>query len=103
MKVNEFKCKNCGAIMEKAENANQVKCSYCNSVYDVQDAYSEAYKHHKGAADAATESFKEQFEMINNIFNNNPMAKLSRVFLIFLFVLIFIIFIFLIVSIVMDF
>lgn len=36
-----------------------VVCGYCNTSYDVEDAYSEAYKYHKGMMDAATEGFEK--------------------------------------------
>lgn len=47
MKVNDFKFKNCGATLVIPDNTRKVVCGYCNTSYDVEDAYSEAYKYHK--------------------------------------------------------
>lgn len=66
MKTNELKCKNCGATLIVPEGTYRVVCDYCNSSYDIEDAYSSAYKYHKGMLDASSEKFEKQFKMVND-------------------------------------
>lgn len=103
MKINEFKCKNCGATINIPENARQVKCSYCNTSFDVEDAYSEAYKYHKGMMDAASDGFEKQFKMFNDVVNKNPMFKFSKVIFIIIFMIVILVFGFVLYNIVTDF
>ena len=103
MKVNDFKCKNCGATLVIPDNARKVVCGYCNTSYDVEDAYSEAYKYHKGMMDAATEGFEKQFNMFNDVVNKNPMFKFSRIIFIIAFVIIILVFAFVIGNIITNF
>ena len=91
MKVNDFKCKNCGATLVIPDGSRKVVCDYCNTSYDVEDAYSEAYKYHKGMMDASSEKFEKQFKMVNDAFNNDPMFKISKAIFIIIFVVIFVI------------
>lgn len=103
MKVNDFKCKNCGATLVIPDNARKVVCGYCNTSYDVEDAYSEAYKYHKGMIDAATEGFEKQFKMFNDVVNKNLMFKFSRIIFIIVFVIIILVFAFVIGNIITNF
>ena len=91
MKANELKCKNCGATLIVPEGTYRVVCDYCNSSYDIDDAYSSSYKYHKGMLDASSEKFEKQFKMVNDAFNNDPMFKISKAIFIIIFVVIFVI------------
>lgn len=91
MKTNELKCKNCGATLIVPEGTYRVVCDYCNSSYDIEDAHSSAYKYHKGMLDASSEKFEKQFKMVNDAFNNDPMAKIAKAIFIIIFVVIFVI------------
>ncbi|MDO4376330.1 MAG: hypothetical protein Q4C33_04045 [bacterium] len=103
MKINEFKCKNCGATINIPENARQVKCSYCNTSFDVEDAYSEAYKYHKGVMDAATEGFEKQYKIFNDVVSKDPMFKFSRIIFFVIFTIAILMFGFVIYNIVTNF
>ena len=103
MKVNDFKCKNCGATLVIPDGSRKVVCGYCNTSYDVEDAYSEAYKYHKRMMDAATEGFEKQFNMFNDVVNKNPMFKFSRIIFIIVFVIIILVFVFVIGNIITNF
>ena len=103
MKVNDFKCKNCGATLVIPDNARKVVCGYCSTSYDVEDAYSEAYKYHKWMLDAATEGFEKQFKMFNDVVNKNPMFKFSRIIFIIVFVIVILVFAFVIGNIITNF
>lgn len=37
MKLVEMKCKNCGAVLEVEEDAQEVKCKYCNTIFKIDD------------------------------------------------------------------
>ncbi len=91
MKLTELKCKNCGAILKVPDGAEKVTCDYCKTSFAVEDAYSEGYKYHKGVMDATTDTFQEQVKMIDNIMNNNPMVKFSKIVFILIFVLVFVV------------
>lgn len=63
----------------------------CAVIVNVEDAYSEAYKYHKGMMDASSEKFEKQFKMVNDAFNNDAMFKISKAIFIIIFVVIFVI------------
>ena len=85
------------------DNARKVVCGYCNTSYDVEDAYSEAYKYHKGMMDGETEGFEKHFKMFNDVVNKNPMFKFSRIIFIIVFVIIILVFAFVIGNIITNF
>lgn len=93
VKLNELKCKNCGAILTVPDKAEKVTCKYCKTSFAVEDTYSEAYKHSKGVMDATNDAFQEQVKMIDNIMNNNFMAKFSKIIFILIFVVVLVVFI----------
>ena len=103
MKVNDFKCNNCGATLVIPGDARKVVCDYCHTSYDIEDAYSEAYKYHKGMMDAATDGFEKQFKMFNDVVNKNPMFKFSKVVFIIIFMIVILVFGFVIYNIVTNF
>lgn len=86
VRLTELKCKNCGAVLTVPDGADKVTCKYCKTSFAVEDAYSEAYKHHKGVMDATNDAFQEQVKMMDNIMNNNFMAKFSKIIFILIFV-----------------
>lgn len=102
VKLNELKCKNCGAILTVPDKAEKVTCKYCKTSFAVEDTYSEAYKHSKGVMDATTDAFQDRIKMINNIVNNDPMFKFSKIVFILIFVLVLVIFIFAAINIFAD-
>lgn len=79
MKLNELKCKNCGAKLSVPEKTETVTCKYCHTTFSVEDAYTEGYKYTKGVLDAHDEKQKEQFERVKDFMENNPVAKKSMV------------------------
>lgn len=91
MRLTELKCKNCGAVLTVPDGADKVTCKYCKTSFAVEDAYSEAYKHHKGVMDTTNDAFQEQVKIIDNFMNNNFMAKFSKIIFILIFVLVFIV------------
>lgn len=103
MKVNDFKCKNCGATLVIPDDACKVVCDYCHTSYDVEDAYSEAYKYHKGMMDAATDGFEKQFKMFNDVVSKAPMFKFSKVVFIIIFTIVILVFGFVIYNIITNF
>lgn len=103
MKTNELKCKNCGATLIVPEGTYRVVCDYCNTSYDVEDAYSEAYKYHKGMMDAATDGFEKQFKMFNDVVSKDPMFKFSRIIFFVIFTIAILMFVFIIYNIVTNF
>lgn len=103
MKVNDFKCKNCGATLVIPSDARKVVCDYCHTSYDIEDAYSEAYKYHKGMMDAATDGFEKQFKMFNDVVSKAPMYKFSRIIFFVIFTIVILVFGFVIYNIIMNF
>lgn len=103
MKVNDFKCKNCGATLVIPSDARKVVCDYCHTSYDIEDAYSEAYKYHKGMMDAATDGFEKQFKMFNDVVSKAPMFKFSKVVFIIIFTIVILVFGFVIYNIITNF
>lgn len=103
MKVNDFKCKNCGATLVIPDDARKGVCDYCHTSYDIEDAYSEAYKYHKGMMDAATDGFEKQFKMFNDVVSKAPMFKFSKVVFIIIFTIVILIFGFVIYNIITNF
>ena len=77
MKLNELKCKNCGAKISVPEKTETVTCKYCHTTFSVEDAYTEGYKYTKGVLDAHDEKQKEQLERVKDFMENNPVAKKS--------------------------
>lgn len=103
MKVKDFKCKNCGATLVISDDARKVVCDYCHTSYDIEDAYSEAYKYHKGMMDAATDGFEKQFKMFNDVVSKDPMYKFSRIIFFVIFTIAILMFVFIIYNIVTNF
>ena len=79
MKLNELKCKNCGATLKVEGNVDTVTCKYCQTTFSVEDSYNEAYKRTKGMMDATVEGFENQVKMLNNLVNRDPMFKFARI------------------------
>ena len=79
MKLNELKCKNCGATLKVEGNVDTV------TTFSVEDSYNEAYKRTKGMMDATTEGFENQVKMLNNFVNRDPMFKFARIAFIVIF------------------
>lgn len=89
MKLNEFKCKNCGGTLKKTSDQNYVKCEFCDTTYTVSDAYSDGYNYEKGKMKAQDERLEQNIENMNKIFKNN---SINKVFLIPFLIIFFIIF-----------
>lgn len=85
MKLNELKCKNCGATLKVEGNVDTITCKYCQTTFGVEDSYNEAYKRTKGMMDATTEGFENQVKMLNNFVNRDPMFKFARIAFIVIF------------------
>lgn len=79
MKLNELKCKNCGANLSVPEKTETVTCKYCHTTFSVETSYNEGYNYTKGVLDAHDEKQQEQFERVKDFMENNPIAKRSRV------------------------
>ena len=108
MKLEELKCKNCGALIEVEENAKKVKCKYCNTTFkvtteDKNDARKQGYEFEKGRIEAQEEQFKNDMENLGELHNTakrvlneiSPISKYVKFFFLifFIFVLGMIIFI----------
>lgn len=89
MKLNELKCKNCGAKIELEEGKTEVTCNYCNTTFTVDDEYTKAYKYTKGMLKAEHDQMKENLKE----YNNSPEGKATIRFANTIQVLCFIVFI----------
>lgn len=75
MKLEEYKCKNCGAVIEVKENASKATCKYCNTTFNIKDensnvdARKKGYEFEKGRIEAQQEQFKENIENIDELQN----------------------------------
>lgn len=58
MKLEEVKCKACGARLDIKEGADSVTCPYCNVTYKVQDMEDSGYEFEKGRLKAQREHIK---------------------------------------------
>ena len=88
MKLNELKCKNCGAKIKVPEKAETVTCDFCHTTFSVEDAYTEGYKYTKGILDAHDDKQKEQFERAKEFMNNNPVSKIGKIISIFIIMIV---------------
>ena len=87
MKLEELKCKNCGAIIEVEENAKNVTCKYCNTTFKIKDEdkvdpRKQGYEFEKGRMEAQEEQFRNNIENLGE-FNNIARKALNEVFPIF--------------------
>lgn len=89
MKLNELKCKNCGAKIELEEGKTEVTCKYCNTTFTVDDEYTKAYKYTKGMLKAEHDQMQENLKE----YNNSPEGKATIRFANTIQVLCFIVFI----------
>ncbi len=65
MKLEELKCKNCGAQLKVKEGETQVKCEFCGLTFSVSDAYSDGYNYAKGVLKAKDEYKEEKLPNLN--------------------------------------
>lgn len=89
MKLNELKCKNCGAKIELEEGKIETTCKYCNTTFKIDDDYTKAYNYTKGVLKAQQEQMQENLKA----FNNSPEGKASKRFANIIMIFCFIIFI----------
>ena len=70
MRLNELKCKNCGAAIKIEENESQAKCEFCQATFAVEDAYHDGYKFEKGRMKAHSEQVEKNLENVKGIFGS---------------------------------
>ena len=70
MRLNELKCKNCGAAIKIEENESQAKCEFCQATFAVEDAYNDGYKFEKGRMKAHSEQVEKNLENVKSIFGS---------------------------------
>lgn len=58
MKLEEMKCKGCGAKLNVEDGADSVTCPYCNVTYRVQDVENSGYEFEKGRIKAQKEHLR---------------------------------------------
>lgn len=73
MRLRELKCENCGASIKVEENATQVKCKFCHTMFAVEDAYNDGYKFEKGRMKARDEQIEQNLEHVKGIIK--PVGK----------------------------
>ena len=91
MKLNELKCKNCGAKISVPEKTETVTCKYCHTTFSVDTSYSEGYNYTKGVLDAQEEKQQkqqqEQMERAKEFMNSSYMSKATKFTTIFMIIL----------------
>ena len=92
MKLNELKCKNCGAKLSVPEKTETVTCKYCHTTFSVDTSYSEGYNYTKGVLDAQDEKQQEQIERAREFMKKNPGVIVSKIFAVFIIILVIAIF-----------
>ena len=92
MKLNELKCKNCGAKISVPEKTETVTCKYCHTTFSVDTSYSEGYNYTKGVLDAQDEKQQEQIERAREFMKKNPGVIVPKIFAVFIIILVIAIF-----------
>ena len=67
MRLEEMKCKACGAKLNVPDDAESVTCPYCNVTYKVQDMEDSGYEFEKGRIKAQQEHIKSLNPMQNKL------------------------------------